>query len=50
VLAHLAKAEKATADELAALAPPERRNSLRRGLVWLAKHGLIQLLPFSDDR
>jgi hypothetical protein len=43
VLAHLAKAKSATADELAALAPPERRDSLRRGLVWMAKHGLIKL-------
>jgi hypothetical protein len=45
VLTHLAKTKKATADELVALAPPERRNGLRRGLVWLAKHGLIRLLP-----
>ncbi|QEX22198.1 hypothetical protein FRZ61_21280 [Hypericibacter adhaerens] len=45
VLAHLAKAKSATADELVALAPAERQDSLRRGLVWLAKHGLILLLP-----
>jgi len=43
VLAHLATAKTATADELATLAPPERRDSLRRGLVWLAKHGLVKL-------
>ena len=40
-----AKTKKAAADELVALAPPERRSSLRRGLVWMAKHGLIKLLP-----
>ena len=45
VLAHLATAKTASADDLAALAPAERQDSLRRGLVWLAKHGLVRLLP-----
>jgi glycosyltransferase involved in cell wall biosynthesis len=45
VLNHLAQAHKASADELVALAPPQRQNSLRRGLVWMAKHGLVKLIP-----
>jgi glycosyltransferase involved in cell wall biosynthesis len=45
VLAHLSKAQTASVDELVALAPPDRQDSLRRGLVWLAKHGLVKLLP-----
>lgn len=45
VLQHLAETGAATAEDLAALAPPERRDSLRRGLVWLAKHDLVRLLP-----
>lgn len=45
VLAHLAETRQTTVEELVALAPPERRESLRRGLVWLAKHDLVRLLP-----
>lgn len=48
LLAHLAKFGETGVAALLRLAPKEKRRDLMRGLVWLAKHNLVRLLPAKE--
>jgi glycosyltransferase involved in cell wall biosynthesis len=43
VLAHLGQQGQATVGALRELAPPPRRNYLERGLIWLARHDVVEI-------
>jgi hypothetical protein len=37
-----------TVGEVAQLFPPERRSTIARGLLWIARYGIIVLRPPAD--
>jgi predicted transcriptional regulator len=48
LFAILSSRESATADELLASLPAGRKPFVERALLWLAKYGIVRILPASS--
>jgi hypothetical protein len=48
LLEHLARFGETGVGALLRLVPTEKRRDFMRGLVWLAKHNLVRLLPAKE--